>query len=139
MFIDNNIIHSPESNARISSAIALGVLMGVLPIWGYQMVCAFALAHLLKLNKVITLVASNISIPPIMPFLIFGSYWTGCKMLGQPVLVPFDQISLASVGGMLLQYVLGSIVFGIALAGLSWLLSISLLSIFRSSPNKESR
>lgn len=139
LFIDNNIIHSPESNARISSAIALGVLMGVLPIWGYQMVCAFALAHLLKLNKVITLVASNISIPPIMPFLIFGSYWTGCKMLGQPVLVPFDQISLASVGGMLLQYVLGSIVFGIALAGLSWLLSISLLSIFHRSTNKESR
>lgn len=137
LFIDNNIIHSKESNARISSAIALGVLMGVMPIWGYQMVCAFALAHILKLNKVIALVASNISLPPMIPFLVFGGYWTGCKLLGQPVVVPFDQISLASVGGMLVQYVLGSIVFGIALSALSWLLSMSLLSIFRHNSNSD--
>ncbi len=137
LFIDNNIIHSKESNARISSAIALGVLMGVMPIWGYQMVCAFALAHILKLNKVIALVASNISLPPMIPFLVFGGYWTGCKLLGQPVVVPFDQISLASVGGMLVQYVLGSIVFGIALSALSWLLSMSLLLIFRHNSNSD--
>ena len=33
-FIDRNIIHSPESNARIASAIGFGVFMGVMPIWG---------------------------------------------------------------------------------------------------------
>lgn len=130
-FIDRNVVHSPESNARIASAVCLGVLMGVMPIWGYQMICAFALAHLLKLNKVITLVAANISIPPLIPFIIFGGYWTGCMMLGQPVVVSFDDISLASIGGILLQYVVGSIVFGIVLAALSWAVSILLLSVFR--------
>ena len=130
-FIDRNILHSPESNARIAAAIFLGVLMGVMPIWGYQMVCAFALAHLLKLNKVITLVAANISLPPLIPFIIFGGYWTGCKILGQPVIISLNQISVSSIGGILLQYLVGSIVFGIALAALCWAVSLLLLKIFR--------
>lgn len=136
-FIDRNIIHSPESNARIASAIGFGVFMGVMPIWGYQMICAFALAHLFRLNKVITLVAANISLPPLIPFIIFGGYWTGCKMLGQPVAVAFDQISLSSIGNMLLQYVIGSIVFGLALAALCWAVSILLLSVFRHPAKTE--
>ncbi len=136
-FIDRNIIHSPESNARIAAAIGFGVFMGVMPIWGYQMICAFTLAHLFRLNKVITLVSANISLPPLIPFIIFGGYWTGCKMLGQPVAVAFDQISLSSVGNMLLQYVLGSIVFGLALAALCWAVSILLLSVFRHPAKTE--
>lgn len=130
-FIDRNILHSPESNARIAAAIFLGVLMGVMPVWGYQMVCAFALAHLLKLNKVITLVAANISLPPLIPFIIFGGYWTGCKILGQPVIILLNQISVSSIGGILLQYLVGSIVFGIALATLCWAVSLLLLKMFR--------
>lgn len=130
-FIDRNILHSPESNARIAAAIFLGVLMGVMPVWGYQMVCAFALAHLLKLNKVITLVAANISLPPLIPFIIFGGYWTGCKILGQPVIISLNQISVSSIGGILLQYLVGSIVFGIALAALCWAVSLLLLKMFR--------
>lgn len=133
-FVDRNIIHSRESNARIASAIGFGVFMGVMPIWGYQMVCAFALAHLLRLNKVITIVASNISIPPCIPFIVFGSYWTGCKLLGQPVLVAFKDISLESVGGMLVQYLVGSLVFGLVLAVAVWLISMLALTLFRSNP-----
>lgn len=135
-FIDRYIIHSPESNARIASAIALGVFMGVAPIWGYQMICAFALAHLLKLNKVITLVASNISLPPLIPFIIFAGYWVGCILFAKPVLLTPENITLASIGSMLLQYVVGSIVFGALLSVFSWCLSMSLLAIFRKSPDK---
>ena len=60
-FIDNNITHSPDSNLRITAAVMLGIFMGIVPVWGYQMIIAFAIAHLLKLNKILTLVASNIS------------------------------------------------------------------------------
>ena len=110
--------------------------MGVAPIWGYQMICAFALAHLLKLNKVITLVASNISLPPLIPFIIFAGYWVGCVLFAKPVLLTPENITLASVGSMLLQYVVGSIVFGALLSAFSWCLSMSLLAIFRKSPDK---
>lgn len=136
-FIDRNIIHSPESNARIASAIGFGVFMGVMPIWGYQMICAFALAHILKLNKVITLVAANISLPPLIPFIIFGGYWTSCKLLGQPVIISFQQIDMTSIGGILVQYIFGSIIFGIVLAVLCWVVSMLLLSVFRRPSNPQ--
>ena len=57
---------------KITYAIMLGVFMGIVPIWGYQMLATLFLAHVLKLNKVIAIVAANISIPPMIPFLLYG-------------------------------------------------------------------
>ena len=41
------------------------------------MLAAAAAAHLLRLNKAITLLASNISIPPVMPFILYGALALG--------------------------------------------------------------
>ncbi|MDO5665327.1 MAG: DUF2062 domain-containing protein [Bacteroidia bacterium] len=130
-FIRNNITHSPESNKRITGAIMLGVFMGIVPVWGYQMALAFLLAHLLKLNKVITLVASNISIPPMIPFILFGSYATGAWLLSKELNFSISSISLEFVMNSLVQYVLGSIVFALICSLLVGLLSYVLLKIFR--------
>ncbi|MBQ4034764.1 MAG: DUF2062 domain-containing protein, partial [Paludibacteraceae bacterium] len=48
--IDENLIHNPESAERIAAAASLGVLFGILPLWGFQMLLALAIAHILKLN-----------------------------------------------------------------------------------------
>ena len=130
-FIRNNITHSSESNGRITGAVMLGVFMGIVPVWGYQMMIAFLLAHLLKLNKVITLVASNISIPPMIPFILFGSYATGARMLGRTLNFSVDNMSLEFVMNSLLQYVLGSIVFAVACSLLAGVICYPLLIIFR--------
>jgi uncharacterized protein (DUF2062 family) len=66
--------HRPRDMAL---AVGLGLFCGIAPIWGYQMVAAAALAHVLKLNKAIALVASNISIPPMMPFILYGGLALG--------------------------------------------------------------
>lgn len=132
-FIDENIIHSKESNFRISASVALGVCMGILPIWGYQMVAAFALAVLLRLNKIIALVASNISIPPMIPFILFGSYWLGCRICGSPMLFSFSEFSLANAGRVMLQYVLGSCVLAVLAALVAGLCTYLLLLAFRKT------
>lgn len=133
-FVRRNITQSHESNLRISSAVALGVFFGIVPIWGWQMVTAFFIAHLLKLNKVITLVASNISLPPIIPFLLYGSYYTGCLLLGQSPDILFSGISVEVLKAVALPYILGSVVFAaicaVAFGGLVWLL----LTICRRKP-----
>lgn len=136
-FLDRNIVHSGESNARIASAVALGVFMGVMPIWGYQMICALALAHLLKLNKVMTLVAANISLPPLIPFIIFGGYWTGCRLLGSPVKLDLHDMDLSTIGEIMLQYVVGSMAAGLVFAAATWCVTMFLLSIFRKNPNEQ--
>ena len=131
LFIDNNITHSPDSNLRITSAVMLGIFMGIIPVWGYQMLIAFAIAHVLKLNKVITLVASNISIPPMIPFLIYGSYFTGCKVLRVPVELSLSNITLESVKNSLIPYVVGSVIFAALCSVAVGLVVFGLLAVFR--------
>lgn len=130
-FINEQVIHSPESNKKIALSITLGIFMGILPVWGYQMIIAFSLAHLLKLNKVITLVASNISIPPMIPFILFGSFATGAFVLNQPLNLSLSNISFEIVKKDLLQYIVGSFILAIACAVLMGVISFLLLSIFR--------
>lgn len=63
--------------AQLAGAVGLGFFFGIAPIWGFQMIAAAAVAHRLRLNKTITLLASNISIPPMMPFILFGALLLG--------------------------------------------------------------
>lgn len=130
-FIKHNITESPESNARISSAIALGILLGIVPLWGYQMILAAIVAHILKVNKLITLISSNISVPPMIPFILYGSFWTGGLILGRDGVLNFDDISFDKVYGDLLQYITGAMVFAVACATLAFIISIIILKVFR--------
>jgi len=75
--------HEP---GQLAWAVGLGLFFGIVPIIGFQMVAAAAAAHRLRLNKAITLLASNISIPPLAPFIycfgmVFGHWiFTGERM-----------------------------------------------------------
>ena len=66
--------HSPQLKAM---SVAFGIFMGIIPIWGFQLVAAIFLAILFKLNKPLVIVAANISIPPMIPVIIFLSYKMG--------------------------------------------------------------
>lgn len=135
-FFRDQIFQSKESNIKITSAIMLGLFMGVAPVWGYQMLIAFALAHLLKLNKVIVLVASNISIPPAIPIIIFASFKAGGLFIESNKLnVIYDSgLSLDLIKDNIVQYLVGSLVFGIILAITLGILSYLMLLIFRKKP-----
>jgi uncharacterized protein (DUF2062 family) len=96
------------------------------------MAVALGLAVLLRLNKTITLIASNISIPPMIPLIIFGSYLTGGLVLDiQKDISYSSMLSFETVKDNLLQYVVGAVVFGLAMGILAGLLSWLLLAIFR--------
>lgn len=136
-FFHNHITHSPDSNIRISLSVMLGIFMGIVPAWGYQMILAVILAQLLKLNKVITLVASNISIPPMIPFILYGSYATGCIALGKPVSLSItDLTSFEKIPSILTQYILGSFIFALICSITISLITFGLLSIFRKRPQE---
>lgn len=108
--------------------------MGIVPVWGYQMIIAFALAHFLKLNKAIVIIASNISIPPMIPFILYGSMKTGSLLLGQPLALTFHDITIDAVKKMLVQYIPGSIAFGLLVGLFGWLLTFAILKIIKKNP-----
>ncbi|MFR9519926.1 MAG: DUF2062 domain-containing protein [Rikenellaceae bacterium] len=120
-----------DSNLRIASAIGLGVAFGIIPIWGYQMIAVAAVAHLFRLNKVIALVCSNISIPPMIPFILYGSFYVGAVVCGRECVVDFSNISFDSISQDLLQYIVGAMLLAVVAGALLFVVSYSLLSIFR--------
>lgn len=130
-FIKKHITESKESNLHIAKSVGLGLFFGISPLWGYQMIAAVAAAHLLKLNKVIVLVASNISIPPMIPFILYGSFAAGAFILGEPISFIPSQLNLNSISDSLVQYLTGSIAFA-AVAGITGMIvSYILLTVFR--------
>lgn len=127
----DKILNAQESDKELSKAIALGSLFGLLPIWGYQMVAAGLVAHSLKLNKTITIIAANISIPPLIPFILYLSFYIGGLILNKSLDLDLSNISFDTIQGDLLQYLIGSIILAVSYSLFMWVLSYTLLRIFR--------
>ena len=130
-FIKKHITESKESNLHIAKSVGLGLFFGISPLWGYQMIAAVAAAHLLKLNKVIVLVASNISIPPMIPFILYGSFAAGAFILGEPISFIPTQLNLNSISDSLVQYLTGSIAFATVTGIIGMITAYILLTVFR--------
>jgi len=121
-FFNENILQSSDSPVKKSLSIALGIFVGISPLWGFQTIIVLALAAFLKLNKLISFTFSNISNPPMIPFIIYGSLKMGSWVLGTKNNIEYDNISadfnvLLSlkeyiVGSFVLAF-LSSIIFGI--------------------------
>ena len=106
---------------RLSLAVGLGLFLGIAPIWGYQMIVAAAAAHFLRLNKAITLLASNISIPPMMPFILYGALALGHRMFtGHALAFSLPQMTQDRALEYLWQWTVGSLALGaiVALPGM---------------------
>ncbi len=114
--ISEDIIKSDTPKHMIALSIAFGIFMGIFPVWGYQLAIGFFLAHLFKLNKAIFFITANISLPPMIPAILYLSYVTGSFVLGDGSWNVDIELNLESVGMNLKQYLVGAVVFAI-LAG----------------------
>ncbi|MEI7895961.1 MAG: DUF2062 domain-containing protein [bacterium] len=134
-FFREYIVNSKDSNLTLALSIALGLFIGVTPIWGWQIVTTFGLAHLFRLNKFVAVAASNISLPPMLPFIIFLSYILGGWIIGSNVsgISYSEGFSLNWIKENLLQYLIGSFSLGIALAVSLGPVSYFFLSVFRKN------
>lgn len=120
--------HSPQLKAM---SVAFGVFMGIIPIWGFQLAAAIFLAILFKLNKPIVIVAANISIPPMIPLIIFLSYKMGAFWMGANAM-QFDfskSITLDSIKKNLQQYIFGSITLAVVAAVIFGLITFIFLKL----------
>ena len=125
-----NPLHTDQNKAL---SIAFGIFMGIVPIWGFQLVVGISLAILFRLNKILVIIAANISIPPMIPIIIFLSYKTGAVWMGDHAghLEFSRNITLQSIQQNLQQYILGSVTLAIV-AGLAvGLLTFIVLKLFK--------
>ncbi len=129
-----DILKSGTPNHVIALSVAFGIFMGILPIWGYQLIIGFFLAHLLKINKAIFFIAANISLPPMIPFILYLSYVTGSYVIGDGSWLVDIELNFESIGQNLKQYLAGAIVFASIAGVVTGALSYMLLLIFKRRP-----
>ncbi|MEG1983127.1 MAG: DUF2062 domain-containing protein [Alistipes sp.] len=130
-FFSCHVIHAPESNRTMAASIAWGVGWGIMPVWGWQGVMAVISGHFLRLNKVVVFTATNVSIPPMIPVILFASYVVGGWMLGRPLLLSFSDISPEALAGSLAQYLVGSVALAMVCGMLSYGIFLFLFLFFK--------
>jgi len=131
VFIDE-LFDPSQSNLRKSVSVAFGIFMGIIPIWGFQLVTAIFLAMLLRLNKGLVIVFANISIPPMIPLIIYASYRFGAFWMPENanMISLTKTLSLSAIRYNFKQYLAGSISLAIAAGLVAGLITYLLLIIF---------
>jgi glycosyltransferase involved in cell wall biosynthesis len=133
--IKHEAIKPEESNFKKAISIGFGFFMGIVPLWGFQLLIGIPLSVLFRMNKVLFITAANISIPPMIPFIIYGSFICGQLVLtGETDSSQLVNMSLESIKTNAVQYIVGACVFAVLAFIASFLVSFALLKIFRKEP-----
>ena len=112
--------------------------MGIFPVWGFQLLIAITLSFLLRLNKALVIIAANISVPPMIPLILFISHYTGGLWLGkQAQKLSFStDITFEKMWESFFQYVIGAVTLSIASGVIFGILTYGALKIFNKRPSQ---
>jgi len=118
-FIKEDVLESDGTNRIKAFSIALGVFIGLSPFWGFQTLLVISLSVLFKLNKVLAFVASNVSLPPFIPFIIAASLFLGSPFISGNSNVLGQDLNFDLVKNNLLQYIIGSFILATTMSAVS--------------------
>lgn len=126
--------HPEESNLRKASSVGFGVFMGIVPVWGFQLLIGIPLALLMRLNRALFLIAANISIFPFTVFWLVASVAMGKWMLGYEWNLSTRGITLERVKQDGIAFFAGGTVLAIFMGIIAFVLTWIGLKMFREEP-----
>lgn len=130
--IKEEALKPEESNFSKAKSIGFGLFMGIVPIWGFQLLVGIPLSVYFKMNKVLFITAANISLPPAIPLIIFASYKFGGLFYKNGVqLESFSDLSLESIHVNFVQYFLGGSLLATSVGLVGYAASYLLFRMFR--------
>ncbi|HVY74727.1 MAG TPA: DUF2062 domain-containing protein [Puia sp.] len=132
------LFHPHQSDARKSFSAGFGVFMGIVPIWGFQLIAAIFLSVIFRLNKVLVIVFANISIPPMIPLIIYASYRAGAIWMPRhSEKISFSKtLSLSAIRYNFSQYLAGSLILALLAGTVTGLLTFLALKIFKKKQGR---
>lgn len=122
-----------ESRIHRASAVGLGVFCAIVPVWGFQMLLALLLARVLRLNRALALAASNLSLPPLIPVIVYFALLTGHLLftgLWDWSAIPYG-LTLDAGKLYLKEFLVGSCVLALAAGAAAWIVSYLFLLLLR--------
>ena len=130
--IKQDIISLDTPTSVLATSIGFGVFMGIFPVWGYQLIIGFFMVHLLKLNKTLFFISANISIPPMIPFILYLSVVTGSFVMGEGSWAFDMEINWLTIKNNMFQYVVGAVVLSIIAGIVSGIISYFTIFIIKA-------
>jgi len=135
-FFTEDLLGSQDSPRKKALSIALGVLIGLSPFWGFHTIIVIFLAIFLKLNKAIAFAFSNVSIPPFIPFIVLISLQIGALFLGDEKSFSIEDFNNDfELLKSLKTYIVGSFIFAIGASIISGLIGYFTLILFQRKKN----
>lgn len=129
-FLVEDVLKHQDSPKKKALSIALGVFIGLSPLWGFHTVTVLFLAVALRLNKAIAFAFSNVSLPPFIPFIILFSLKIGSFILGSHIRFSLENIKTNfSVTEHLKTYLVGSLTLATLAAFTFGVLGYIILSV----------
>ena len=116
-FLKEDLLETRLSDGKKAFSIALGAFFGISPLWGFQTALTITFAVLLGLNKSLAFLASNISIPPMIPLIVWSSLKVGSLFTGGGLL-PEGEITRDFIKAHLIQYLTGSFLLALLIAAI---------------------
>jgi hypothetical protein len=112
---------------RISVAFAVGIFIGISPLFGIHTILGILVAHLFKLNRFVTIIGVYVTNPwTIIPIYTFCT-WVGAKCLGiQKILPDIDwghitfSTLLKDLGPLLMPFLVGTVLIAILASVVSY-------------------
>ncbi|MBT0607740.1 DUF2062 domain-containing protein [Aequorivita echinoideorum] len=112
-FLREDLLGSEDPPIKKALSVALGIFVGFSPFWGFHNLIVVFLAMVFRLNKIISFAFSNISLGPMVPFVILVSLQIGNFILGTEMSTPFTGIQNFELLKNLKAYIIGSICLSI--------------------------
>ena len=135
-FIKEELLGNNESPLKSAQAIALGVFIGLTPLWGFHTILVLSLAVLFKLNKAISFAFTNVSFPPFIPFTVYAGIMIGNNVLGEPTDYSFaDFEENFEFVKSLKTYVVGSFILASVVSVMLGIVAYFLLSLYNKKKN----
>ena len=106
------------SPGRAAAAVFLGIFIGIVPIYGFQLIVAVGLAFFFRLHKPLTVAGTFINNPLLQPLIVASSVELGYFLRGGS----FRPFHLSSLTGPhmkeeILAFVIGSVALGLLVGG----------------------
>ena len=106
-----SLITEQTSPFKSAFAVAIGVFVGVLPVFGLHTIIVAGISFLFRLNFIYLWMGTHVSTPPLIPFVVMGSNAIGKLFFQHFYQHPAGFTKSVAVGSVFLGLILGLITF----------------------------
>jgi len=121
---------------RAAASVAIGIAVGVTPLWGVHWALVLAICLPLRLDAGVAYLASNVSLPFFAPFITFAEIAVGARVLrgAWPTITP-DDVKNVHFTSILGELVVGTLAVAAGGALTGALFAYGIAALARSRKN----